>query len=63
MKKTIITLLAFAAMIWALYEQTKPQPNYYIILPAVAFFGYYLMRLMNKTKSNHEKNNQPEDEE
>lgn len=58
MKKGIWTLLAFAAMIWAVYEQTKPAPNYYLQFVLIAFFGIYLMRLMNRTRSNFENNNE-----
>lgn len=42
-----------------LYEQTKVEPNRYIMIIAIVIFMYGMMRLSAKTPSKH---SEPEDE-
>lgn len=42
-----------------LYEQSKPDPNRYIMIIAIVIFMYGMMRLMAKTPSKH---SEPEEE-
>lgn len=44
----------------ALYEQSKPDPNRYIMIIAIVIFMYGLMRLMAKIPS---KNSETEEKE
>ncbi len=41
------------AIIVGLYEQSKAQPNLYIMIIAIVIFMYGMMRLMAKTPSKH----------
>lgn len=57
--KQFLYLLFFAFVgIFALYEQSKPTPNVFIMIGAMGVFMYGLFRLMNKIPSK----NQEEDD-
>lgn len=59
MNKFIYIILFFAFGLYALYEQSQPEPNKFIMIAAFAIFMVGLFKLMNKIPS---KNDQ-EDEE
>jgi len=50
----------FAAAFVALYEQSIPKPNVYIMVGALAVFVVGLMRLMNKVPSKNERDSNGE---
>lgn len=54
--KTIYIVLIFAAMGWAFYEQSKPNPNIILQVIGIAVFFYGMMKLMAKTPGNHNEN-------
>ncbi len=56
MKKTIVTILLFAAAFVALWEQSKPQPNKFLMVGAIVIFMLGLMRLMSKVPSKNRDN-------
>ncbi|MDR6967240.1 arginine exporter protein ArgO [Flavobacterium arsenatis] len=58
MKKLLIPLL-FVSGFLLLYEQSKDQPNIYIIAGAIVVFMFGLMRL--NTKIPHKNNNKDQD--
>ena len=58
--KSIIYLAGFVLMIWALIEQTREKPNVFIQIFAVVVFFFMMMKLMNKTPSNFDKNQEDE---
>ena len=60
MKNLIYTLLLFAFGVYALYEQSKPNPNKFIMFGALALFMVGLYRIMKKIPS---KNNENESNE
>lgn len=43
----------FVAIAVGLYEQTKVEPNRYIMIIAIVIFMYGMMRLSAKTPSKH----------
>ncbi len=55
--KTIYIIIMFAAAFTALYEQSLPKPNVYIMVGALVVFVLLLMRLMNKIPSKNQDNN------
>lgn len=55
--KTILWLLAFALMIWAVIEQTRPEPNLYVQIAGVAAFFFAMYQLSQRTPSEKEKQN------
>lgn len=59
MKNFIYTLLLFAFGIYALYEQSKPQPNRLVMFGALALFVVGLYKIMKKIPS---KNDQDDEE-
>lgn len=59
MKNFIYTILLFAFGVYALYEQSKPQPNKIIMFGAFALFMVGLYKIMKKIPSKSEQ----EDEE
>lgn len=52
--KTILYIVAFGLMIWALIEQTTEHPNIYIQIVAIVVFFYLMMQLMNRTPGKNE---------
>jgi len=54
--KYLFYLAAFGLMFWALIEQTREHPNIYVQIIAVIVFFFMMMRLMNETPSNYNKN-------
>jgi uncharacterized membrane protein YiaA len=59
MKKLVLPLM-LVAIIVGLYEQTKAQPNIYILIVAIVVFMYGMMQLSAKTL--HNNNHSIEDE-
>lgn len=55
MKKVYLPIMALAG-VFALYEQSKPQPNIYIMIAAIIIFMYGMMRLTAKVPSKNEDN-------
>lgn len=55
--KTILWLLAFALMIWAVIEQTRPEPNLYVQIAGVVAFFFAMYQLSQRTPSEKEKQN------
>lgn len=49
------------AIIVGLYEQTKAQPNVYILVIAVAVFMYGIMQLSAKVPSKHSETEDEDD--
>lgn len=58
MLKFISILLFFGAGIFALYEQSKPEPNRFIMIGAMAIFMIGLFRIMKKIPNKNEKDNE-----
>lgn len=58
MKNLIYTFLLFAFGIYALYEQSKPEPNKFIMYGALVIFGIGLYRIMKKIPSKHNEEEQ-----
>lgn len=55
--KTILWLLAFALMIWAVIEQTRPEPNLYVQIAGVVAFFFAMYQLSQRTPGEKEKQN------
>ncbi len=55
MKKNLFPIMFFAAF-YAIYEQSKPQPNIYITIIAIVIFMFGMMRLSAKTPSKNQPN-------
>ncbi|VXB74518.1 conserved hypothetical protein [Flavobacterium sp. 9AF] len=55
MKNLIFNLLLFALGIYAIYEQSKPEPNKIIMFVAFALFMIGLFRIMKKIPSKKDK--------
>lgn len=51
MKKTLYIIALFTAAFIAFYEQSKPDPNKYIMVGAMVVFMLGLMQLMSKVPS------------
>lgn len=60
MKQIISILLIVAFGILALVEQSKSNPNKYIMISAMAIFMYGLYRLMKRIPSKNEDENDTE---
>jgi hypothetical protein len=58
MLKFISILLFFGAGIYALYEQSKPEPNKFIMIGAMAIFMIGLFRIMKKIPNKNEEDNE-----
>jgi len=58
MKKLVIPIMIIA-ILGALYEQTKTNPNLYVMIACIVVFMYGMMRLSAKTPS---KNQDKEDQ-
>ncbi|KOS05168.1 hypothetical protein AM493_03285 [Flavobacterium akiainvivens] len=58
--KTIYIIIMFAAAFVALYEQSIPKPNVYIMVGALIVFVVGLMRLMSKVPSKNERDSNGE---
>jgi arginine exporter protein ArgO len=56
MKKILLALMG-VAILAALYEQSEPTPNIYVMAGAFAVFMYGMMRLSARTKSKSEQTN------
>ena len=54
--KTLSIIIMFAAAFVALYEQSKPQPNVWIVVGALIVFMAGMLRLMSKIPSKKDKN-------
>ena len=55
MKKIYVPIMALAG-VFALYEQSKPHPNVYIMILAIIIFMYGMMRLTAKVPSKNQDN-------
>ncbi|RKS02631.1 MULTISPECIES: hypothetical protein [unclassified Flavobacterium] len=60
MKKIVLPLMIVAIGI-GLYEQSKAQPNLYIMIVAIVIFMYGMMRLSAKTPSKHSETEEEND--
>ncbi|WP_157958501.1 hypothetical protein [Flavobacterium tibetense] len=58
MLKFVSILLFFGAGIYALYEQSKPEPNKFIMIGAMAIFMIGLFRIMKKIPNKNEEDNE-----
>jgi hypothetical protein len=58
MLKFVSILLFFGAGIYALYEQSKPEPNQFIMIGAMAIFMIGLYRIMKKIPNKKEEDNE-----
>jgi hypothetical protein len=58
MLKFVSILLFFGAGIYALYEQSKPEPNQFIMIGAMAIFMIGLYRIMKKIPNKNEEDNE-----
>lgn len=58
MLKFVSILLFFGAGIYALYEQSKPEPNQFIMIGAMAIFMIGLYRVMKKIPNKNEEDNE-----
>jgi hypothetical protein len=58
MLKFISILLFFGAGIYAVYEQSKPEPNKFIMIGAMAIFMIGLYRIMKKIPNKNEEDNE-----
>lgn len=58
MLKIISILLFFGAGIYALHEQSKPEPNKFVMIGAMAIFVTGLYRIMKKIPNKNEDNNE-----
>lgn len=61
MKNFLYTIVLFSAGIYALYEQSKPEPNKFVMYGAIVIFGIGLYRIMKKIPSKHN-NDEQQDE-
>ncbi|MGQ2983786.1 hypothetical protein [Flavobacterium sp.] len=61
--KTIYILLIFALAFVALFEQSRAEPNKYIMIAAMLAFVYGLSRLMSKVPGKGERNAEDNDDE
>lgn len=57
MKSLIYTILLFGLGIYAIYEQSKPEPNKWIMFIAFALFFIGLFRIMKKIPSKNDTEN------
>jgi multisubunit Na+/H+ antiporter MnhC subunit len=57
MMKFVSILLFFGAGIYALYEQSKPEPNKFIMIGAMAIFMIGLYIIMKKIPNKNEEDN------
>lgn len=60
MKQFLYILMFTAVGIYALMEQSKPAPNRFIMIGAMAIFMYGLFRLMKKIPSKNDGENEEE---
>lgn len=58
MKSFLWLLLFFGCGIFALYEQSKPSPNFILMFGALAIFIFGLYRLMKKIPDKNEEENE-----
>ncbi len=56
--KTFLWFVAFALMVWAVIEQSKPQPNLYIQVAGVVGFFFAMYQLSQRTSSEQDSHNQ-----
>ncbi|HLV45749.1 MAG TPA: hypothetical protein VKY32_01785 [Flavobacterium sp.] len=56
--KTFLWLAAFVLMAWAVWEQTRPEPNLYVQIAGVAVFFFAMYRLSQRIPSEQEQQNQ-----
>lgn len=54
--KTLSIIIMFAAAFVALYEQSKPQPNVWVLVIAIIVFMAGMLRLMSKIPSKKDNN-------
>lgn len=62
MKSFIYTILLFAVGFYAIYEQSKPEPNKLIMFGAFALFIIGLYRIMKKIPSKHDNENKDDEQ-
>ena len=62
MKQFLYILLFAAVGILAMIEQSKPAPNRFIMIGAMAVFMYGLFQLMKKIPSKNDGENEEEDD-
>jgi hypothetical protein len=60
MKQFLYVLLFAAVGILALIEQSKPDPNHFIMIGAMAVFMYGLFQIMKKVPAKKEEENDTE---
>lgn len=61
--KQFLYILMFAAVgIYALMEQSKPDPNRFVMIGAMAVFMFGLFRLMKKIPSKNDGENEEEND-
>lgn len=58
MLKVISILLFFGAGIYALHEQSKPEPNKFVMIGAMAIFVTGLYRIMKKIPNKNKYDNE-----
>lgn len=56
--KTFLWLAAFVLMAWAVWEQTRPEPNLYVQIAGVAVFFLAMYRLSQRIPSERDQQNQ-----
>ncbi|MCO6175787.1 hypothetical protein NHF50_12110 [Flavobacterium sp. NRK F10] len=54
MKKIVLTILFFGAGFLAIWEQSKPQPNPFLMIGAMAIFMIGLYQIMKKIPNKKE---------
>ena len=62
MKKLVMPLM-FVAIVFAIIEQSKTQPNMYIMILAIVVFVYGMIQLSAKTPSKHREEQETTDED
>ncbi|NJM78622.1 MAG: M3 family oligoendopeptidase [Flavobacterium sp.] len=58
MKNFIYTILLFSLGVYAIYEQSKPEPNKFIMFGAFALFMVGLYKIMKKIPSKNEQDDE-----
>jgi uncharacterized membrane protein YeiH len=58
MRKTMYIIACFAIGIFAIYEQTKPNPNKFVMVGALAIFMIGLYSIMKKIPPKNDNNDE-----
>lgn len=61
--KTLFYFIALGIMVWALIDQVSEHPSKWLQMVAVVVFFGAMMQLMNRTPSNHKKEDQNNNED